>query len=690
MIDKIIRLLYYILFFITPLVMYPATSEIFEFNKMLFIYLITASITFFWIVKMIVNRKIILKKTFLDIPIVLFLLSQIISTIFSIDRHTSLFGYYGRFNGGLMSVISYILLYYGFISNSLDFKKIIKLTLLSSLVVILWGLPGHFGRDLTCPVFNTVLSATSGQLNANTLKNFWTTGFNNSCWSRETNVFDPVSRLFSTLGQPNWLGAYLAINFFIGLYFLIKNKDDTKYLVLSTLYLFLNFSTILFTRSRSSLMAIGAGLILFLIYYLLSVKVDFKKIVLTLLFIIVVPAILFKTGIQRIDKFFQLPNNPPAGGSITNNQSLNVPSEITESLDIRKIVWKGAVDLGLRFPLTGSGVETFAYSYFLTRPAAHNETSEWDFLYNKAHNEYLNYFATAGFPGILTHMFFIGAFIFCSLKILNHKSKADRLLVLSLSIAWMTILITNFFGFSTTTINIFFYLIPALIYSSSFVEKQRVINKINLYQWAGILSSAGLLIYITISILNYFSADIDYGRGVYYSNPKINDYQKAAFYFDRALKKRQEHVYEDKLSYALAYLSGIASYQQNNDLANQLMQGAEFYNVKSLRSSPRNVLYWKTRAKNKYLFYLVKQDKNELTQGVETLNEAARLAPTDPKIPYSLSVFYSLLADLETESKAKVELQNKAMSAAKESIDLKSNFQDAFLLQDELIKKYNL
>ena len=121
MIDKIIRLLYYILFFITPLVMYPATSEIFEFNKMLFIYLITASITFFWIVKMIVNRKIILKKTFLDIPIVLFLLSQIISTIFSIDRHTSLFGYYGRFNGGVMSVISFIFLYFGFFFNSLHF-----------------------------------------------------------------------------------------------------------------------------------------------------------------------------------------------------------------------------------------------------------------------------------------------------------------------------------------------------------------------------------------------------------------------------------------------------------------------------------------------------------------------------------------------------------------------------------------
>ena len=318
-------------------------------------------------------------------------------------------------------------------------------------------------------------------------------------------------------------------------------------------------------------------------------------------------------------------------------------------------------------------------------------TTEWDFLYNKAHNEYLNFLATSGFTGLITYLVFIALFIYQALKT-SSKPKKDSLLIMSLFAGWMTILVTNFFGFSTTTINLFFYLIPAIIYSLSLDEKQEIVkNKaVNNYQKFSILVLSGVMVYIIISLFNYFSADVDYGRGLYYSNPNINDYQKAAFYFDRALKKRYEHVYEDKLSYALAYLSGIAAYQKDNQLAQQLMQGAEFYNVKSLKASPKNVLYWKTRAKNKYLFYLVGTNKEELTEGVNTLNEAAKLAPTDPKIPYSLSVFYSLLADVETDSNAKSELQKKSFAAVKNALELKKDFTDGLLLQEELQNKYSL
>jgi tetratricopeptide (TPR) repeat protein len=385
---------------------------------------------------------------------------------------------------------------------------------------------------------------------------------------------------------------------------------------------------------------------------------------------------------------------------VINYLTLDVsPSGVTDSLDIRKIVWKGAVDLGLRYPIVGSGVETFAYSYFFVRPQAHNLTTEWDFLYNKAHNEYLNYFATTGFVGLFTYLFFIGAFIYYSFKILNFKktkteTDSNQLLILSLSVAWLTILITNFFGFSTTTINLFFYLIPAIIFSTGEIDKdnkkKNKEDKINMYQRAGILSSAGLLIYIMISILNYFNADVDYGRGVYYSNQKINDYQKAAFYFDRALKTRQEHVYEDKLSYALAYLSGIASYQKDVQLAGELLQASEYYNLKSLRQSSRNVLYWKTRAKNKYLFYLVNQNKEELYEGIKALSTAARLSPTDPKIPYSLAVFYSLLYDLEPDSAVKENLKKLALKSAESSLSLKRNFDDGLTLRKELREKYGV
>lgn len=666
MIDKAIRIFFYLLFFITPLLMYPATSEIFEFNKILFIYMMTALIASTWIIKMVINKKIIIKKTPLDIPISIFLISQVVSTIFSIDVHTSLFGYYGRFNGGLISIICYILLFYAFISNNLDLKKLLKVILVSSLIVILWGLPGKFGRDLSCPTFNTILTHLSGTLNQTSLADIWSNKFNNSCWSRETNVFDPANRMFSTLGQPNWLGAYLVANFFIGLYFLIKNRDKIMYVLINLSYLLLNLSAIVFTRSRSALVAGAGALFIMALYYILkkSRKTFFIILGLSVLLTLIIGAF----NRNKIANYF------------TFNDS---PTSVTESSDIRKIVWKGAVDLGMKYPLVGTGVETFAYSYFFVRPAAHNLTSEWDFVYNKAHNEFLNYFATTGFVGLTAYLWLIVAFT-------AYVVKANPgLLNLSLYLAWLTILITNFFGFSTTTTSLLFYLIPAMvIYKESTLQDNKKKEKLNSLQWVGISAAFGITIYTAISLHGYFNADILYGQGLYYAKPQISDYQKAAYNYEAALKMRGEHVYEDKFSYALAYLSTIASYQKNSGLANQLIQAAEYYNIQSLKSSPKNILYWKTRAKNKYLFYLASSDKRQINEGLEALQQATLLAPTDTKIPYSLAVFYSLLYDLEEEATTKNSLSALALKSIDRSITLKKNFYDSWLLKGQLQKKF--
>src|SRR3989344_7149496 len=203
-VPKKISFLYYSLFFITPLLMAPFTSELFEFNKLIFIYGITLGVVFFWLLKKVLDQKIIIKKTPFDIPILLFLASQILSTLFSIDKHTSFYGYYGRFNGGLISIISYVVLFFVFVSFQSAAKqileKILKISLYSSLIVIVWGLTGKLGVDFSCLIF-------VGQLG-------------NNCW---TDQFRPAERMFSTLGQPNWLGAYLAINFFIAIYFFLAN-----------------------------------------------------------------------------------------------------------------------------------------------------------------------------------------------------------------------------------------------------------------------------------------------------------------------------------------------------------------------------------------------------------------------------------------------------------------------------------
>ncbi|KKP99309.1 MAG: O-antigen polymerase, partial [Candidatus Levybacteria bacterium GW2011_GWB1_36_18] len=102
----------------------------------------------------------------------------------------------------------------------------------------------------------------------------------------------------------------------------------------------------------------------------------------------------------------------------------------TDSGKIRLIVWRGAIDVWKNNPIFGTGVETFAYAYYKYRPIEHNLTSEWNFLYNKAHNEYLNYLATTGVFGLLSYLSFIAFFLFIFLAtIFKTKNKLSAVLL---------------------------------------------------------------------------------------------------------------------------------------------------------------------------------------------------------------------------------------------------------------------
>jgi O-antigen ligase len=141
------------------------------------------------------------------------------------------------------------------------------------------------------------------------------------------------------------------------------------------------------------------------------------------------------------------------------------------------LVWQGAYSVGLKYPLFGTGVETFAYSYNFLRPNDHNMTSEWDFVYNKAHNELLNYFSTTGLFGIVTYLVFIGVVIARIKYVWDEEDESKQLLEIVLLSAFASIVVSNFFGFSTTTINIFFYLIPAFVTLLIFKGNKHVVEE---------------------------------------------------------------------------------------------------------------------------------------------------------------------------------------------------------------------
>lgn len=698
--QKIQKYLYYLLLFVTPFIMLSNTSELFEFNKLLYIYIIAGLILCIWLARMVEAGKLLFKRTPFDLFIGLFFLSQLISTFLSIDVHTSIFGYYGRFNGGLLSLISYLIIYYSLVEfmSVYDDKKgfinmLMKISLAASTLVILWGLPGKTGHDLSCLVF-------SGKLN-------------NACWTAQ---FDPAARMFSTLGQPNWLGAYLAITFFISVYYFLNSSQKTNKLypfALGAITL-LQIIAVFFTNSRSSVLALFfATGVLFILVMLKKKTLHIpllKEKALSLFILFFVSILIFKTGVSSIDKYISLSTyfKPPAKTvPVQPKGSSTVPVDplkITDSLDIRKIVWQGAEKLGMEYPLFGTGVETFAYSYYFVRPQAHNLTSEWDYLYNKAHNEYLNYFATTGFFGIGTYLLFVSAVVLLTLFWIrpifakDEDSHSDvTLLQAALFCAWTTILITNFVGFSTTVISLYFYLIPALLFYLQIIKKpvtSTAAVKNTRHSLSGSAAIIGygvsfiLAIFFVQYFISYWLADTKYAMAE--NLAKANDYQNSVMLLNQAMQLRPDHVYEDKLSYYLANLSFIASYQKNAQLAKELMQASDKFNAHSLQESPQNILYWKTKVKNLYIYYQITLDRKYVEEGVSALLESEKLSPTDPKLPYFLATYYSLLYDEEKDPKIKLQYQTKALEQINTSIQLKSDYFESYYLKAQLLKKYRM
>ncbi len=452
---RLIPIFYYLLFILVPLVWLPNTSELFEFNKLILTYILTTLIAGTWLIRMIIEKKIIFKRTILDIPLLIFLGFSILSLVFSIDVHTSWLGYYSRWNGGLLSLISYSLLYWAFVSN-MDSKsalRAVRCALWAAATVAVYGSLEHFGFSISCLL-------TTGS-------------FNVSCW-----VQDVQNRVFATLGQPNWLAAYIVALIFIPLSNITpfnpplklrggnpKGEGDIWKISVNFAIFILLFATLLFTKSRSGLLAFGISS---LVFWGLSFG---KK--------TIMPMIIFAISISSLILIFQNPIRDLVFKPTVAEKTVGTALESggTESGSIRKIVWTGATRIwtsNIKNLLIGTGPETFAMAYYQYRPLEHNQTSEWELLYNKAHNEFLNYLAATGLLGLTSYLILLGSmlWIFKS-QILNTNNQINsknqiqnildlRILNLGFFAGWLTISITNFWGFSVVVMQLFLFLLPAI------------------------------------------------------------------------------------------------------------------------------------------------------------------------------------------------------------------------------------
>jgi len=678
--DKIIPYSFYTLFALIPLVVTNSTSELFELNKMWITWGMTIIILTAWITKMIVQKEFRVQRTPLDIPIILFLISQLISTFISLDSHVSWWGYYSRFNGGMLSLLSYAFLYYAYVSN-ISREQVfttLKVILGTGIFVALWGLPSHFGADPTCLLFRGTLDVT--------------------CW---TEAFKPTIRIFSTLGQPAWLAAYLAALIPLSVAYtisasekkgipnllsFIKDRKTLAYFAVTALF----YLDLLYANTRGGFLAFWVANILFwgilFIKRYLPVKRFFQYAVLFnatfLIFNFFSGTPLAQLDIITLSGIQKAITPTPMTPATTNNP---VQPSVggTESGNIRLYVWKGAIDAWRASPIFGSGVETFAYAYYQHRPAGHNLTSEWDYLYNKAHNEYLNYLTTTGIFGLTTYLSVIGFFLFLVLKNIFYKkqdeenSSLSSLLSIALPAGFVSILVSNFFGFSVVMMNVFLFFFPLFYFSMNKSLNDKKVLKythpqepvhlreyVNPYQWSALVVLFLISTFSLFLLLRFWQADKAYALG--YNLSRVGDIQGAYNNLTEAVKIRPaEPVFQDEYAVNLATIANAL--QQNNEAtsAAQFAQEAVTISDTITTNHPNNVTFWKSRVR---IFYLLSElNPSYNTQALSAIEKAVSLAPTDAKVQYNYGVLLGQNGNVD-----------KAIEVLSKTIELKPDYRDAY------------
>lgn len=591
--QKLIVSTFYLLALFIPLTFTTLNHELFEFPKFIILLSGTSIVTLAWLIHALKTKDYqFFHRSLISYSVLAILLTQILATLFSLHPYTSFWGYYSRFHGGLLTTICYTILYFSAL-KWLDKKStlnIIKISVITSILISLYAILERLGIN----------------------KDFW--------------IQDVQNRVFATLGQPNWLAAYLLPNIFLTLYLGHIHKQYSRY----SIFLFsILLTALLFTRSRSGFIAF---ILSYLTYWiLLARQISFSKLKHSLyrysLFLFSILAIF---GTPYTPSFSSLLN---AGAQ--DNRTTQAPSGTvldnggTESGDIRKIVWTGAVELIKQHPLLGTGPETFAYTYYWTRPISHNLTSEWDFLYNKAHNEYLNIGANTGLLGLLGYLTWHATSFLASLTTIPKSKKIQQenedLLrhfspVLGAGLVGFTI--TNFFGFSVIPV---FFLTLLLCVIPATLSKSKPPSS---PQPTPI--EALVLLLPLIYIANIFLADVNYAKGKRYLD--AGQIPNAVKYLDLAVTKRPGlDLYHATLAEAYATIG-------------QLDNALKHVNINQTLN-PHHLNFYKSRAKT-YLT-LATIDGSYHHQALNELARSRELAPTDPKLAYNLALVYTRVDQID-------------------------------------------
>ena len=647
--NYVIKYSVYILVFLMPLFWLPWTIEAYEFNKQYLLFFLTGLALLAWLTKMIViQRKIIFRRTPLDIWILLFMLMMILSSVFSIDRISSLLGFYGRFSDSVIGLLCLGAIYFIVTNNiaqpkkwGLSINKISQLFLASSSLVII----GTF-----LAVFN-VWSKIPGLPQAMTFRSF-----------NLTNA--------SLEGMAIFL--VMVIGFLTGNLLLHKQHIGKKIkiagLVLSMILLMIiNFQP--------------AWIVLGIVMLFLLVMAFWTRLFKDRVNVLLLPIILFLiSGFYVTGLYVKI-------GVLNSIPWLNdvLPQElILDYQTSRSIAWQAIKDS----PVLGSGPATFLSDFVKFKPIEFNNSNFWNVKFNMASNQITEMIATTGILGTLSYLLIIFVFLlimFLSLQRLRkrHQSKSlnqgesqEIVSVLPFFLAWLALVAAQFVYHQNTVLAFYFWLFTALgIIGWQKIESTP--SKQFSFSFRK-MPEIGLVINVVILILVFVLVGLFYLGGQFYL---------ADIKFRQAVNSNEELVqkiekvvnlnrYRDNYRRVLSQVYLINAWDEANKPQEeqniQLLQALSSGSIQQARTAtilnPNSVFTWENLG-------IVYRDSRGLVGGtlpfaLEAFAKASELEPNNP-------FFFRERCRINLISEEKD--WDETINYCQKAIELKSNYLDAHI-----------
>lgn len=628
------------IFFLLPLFFTGFVAQGLGFEKMILFYFLVLIGVVAWVTKGVINGELNLKRTPLDIPILITLAFFIVSTFLSISAKDSLLGAYGSPAKGLIAFIVFVLFYY-LTLNNLDAKKIknIFIAVISSAsLLILFSLLQLKGWYIL-PIAIT------------------------------------KSKSFNLLGSLSSLTMFLVILLPILVVAATQIKEIfprinnlTAIIIRSFLgiIIFGNLIILAMLNGYVSWPAAIVGIVIILMFFLAKIiKVNNNNLLIPL-------AVFLTLIILLVIGNFDIFNT---------KEKLSLPAEVSLSRGASWDIAKSSLRDNLFF---GSGPSTFYYSFSKYKDNNFNLSPLWNVRFDSASGSLFELLSTVGILGTLSVLIlFLISLSILFLSLVKNKDKELNSILLGLFASFVSLILLSLSFSESNSLILISVLISIFSVASAVVIYPEKFGTINLSFRSSAnyaLALAAIFLGVSASVVVLFTMGLKMYLADAYAKEALNtgNIDQKIVYLEKSisLAPYRDVYYLNLANNYMAKANTAATTGGQQDKVAEFLGKAIDYGKKSVAIAPN-------KAANNESLALIYENASFYARGALESSEfyykkVEELDPNNPAPHLRIALVNMARANSETDEEEKKYYINEAIKKYDESITIKSDLAAAY------------